>query len=145
MAGILGVVYTFFQMVFGGGVSYITSKMKNLNVHKETIEQGFDLQFRIFQKQEMKSLKKMNVSPAFEDLFNFLNIKDSKEVKVILGSSGIGFSSNINEWTRRLKAKDSSMRYIFYDLAEPPIRYSNANDNTHMECIKAIVYSLLHR
>jgi hypothetical protein len=31
MAGILGIFYTFFQMVFGGGVSYITSKMKNLN------------------------------------------------------------------------------------------------------------------
>lgn len=36
------------------------------------------------------------------------------------------------------------MRHIFYDMAEPPIRYNNASDNTHMDCIKAIVYSLLH-
>lgn len=54
MAGLFGILYTFFQLVFGGGVSYITSKMKNLNLHKETIEQGFDLQFRIFQKQQLK-------------------------------------------------------------------------------------------
>lgn len=37
MATILGIFYTFFQLVFGGGVSYITSKMKNLDVHKEMI------------------------------------------------------------------------------------------------------------
>lgn len=53
--GIAGLI-TAFQMIFGGGVSYLTSKMKNLSKHKQLIEQGFDLQFRMFQKQEMKVL-----------------------------------------------------------------------------------------
>ena len=105
MATIIGIFYTAFQLVFGGGVSYITSKMKNLNLHKETIEQGFDLQFKIFRKQEMKAFNPISVSPAFEDLFKFLDYKD-KEIKVILGGHGIGFSTNINEWIRRAKDKD---------------------------------------
>jgi hypothetical protein len=48
---LVGGLVTLFQMVFGGGLSYITSRMKNLSEHKIKIERGFDLQFRIYQKQ----------------------------------------------------------------------------------------------
>lgn len=34
--GIAGLI-TAFQMIFGGGVSYLTSKMKNLSKHKQLI------------------------------------------------------------------------------------------------------------
>ena len=52
--GVGTVLMTAYQMIFGGGVQYLTSKMKNLSEHKIMIEQGFDLQFRLLQKQEMK-------------------------------------------------------------------------------------------
>lgn len=54
----LGGLITAFQMIFGGGFSYITSRMKNLSGHKLKIEQGFDLQFQIYQKQALGKEKK---------------------------------------------------------------------------------------
>lgn len=52
---VAGSLVTAFQMIFGGGLSYLTSKMKNLSGHKIKIEKGFDLQFQIYQKQELEA------------------------------------------------------------------------------------------
>jgi hypothetical protein len=144
IALVLGTLTTAFQMIFGGGASYLTSKMKNLSNHKLMIEEGFDLQFRIFQKQELESKKIIQVSDTFKELFKFLNYNDKKEVKVILGTTGIGFSSNIKQWIWEVQKKDKQLRYYYYDMSEPAIHTNNAAEHKHIDCISAIVYSLLH-
>jgi hypothetical protein len=65
-------------------------------------------------------------------------------MKLILGTTGIGFSSNIKEWMRQIKEKDKSVKYLYYDMSDPPLRTNSAQENTHMSCISDIVYSLLH-
>jgi hypothetical protein len=65
-------------------------------------------------------------------------------MKLILGTSGVGFSVNVKEWMRQIKEKDSSVKCLYYDMADPPLRTNSAQENTHMSCISDIVYSLLH-
>jgi signal recognition particle GTPase len=87
-------------MIFGGGVSYLTSKMKNLSKHKQLIEQGFDLQFRMLQKQEMKTILTIIPSPSFKELYEYLDHRSKKLVKVVIGTNGMGFTTNLQEWVR---------------------------------------------